>query len=176
MQHLLEIVDCFLFPRGFDYEVNEKGLLKTITPCQCLPKTENTSLAISGIQFSCPTGWVDEVSEEVIWLCVRCSFCHLRHCNMQYAWLTEKRGRDLSQRRMSSEPNRWPLQGRKVGDPAQIFRYIEVSFTRIGFLLPPASRILYPTLLSIEIPYSPQRLFVDRMEKLTVELLLVEYL
>ena len=41
------------------------------------------------------------------------------------------------------------------------------------FLLPASC---YPTQLSIENPYSPQRLFVDRMEKLIVELLLVEYL
>ena len=157
----------FLFPRGFDYEVNEKGLLEAITPCQCLPKTENTSLAISGIQFSCPAGWVDQVSEKVIqsWLCVRCSFCHLRHLCMA---LTEKRGRDLSQWRMSCEPNWWSLQRRKVTDPR--FWYLtqmdkSISDLRIPlrfldtlkfplhdldcFLLP-ASR--YPTLLNKENP------------------------
>jgi len=50
--------------RGFDYVVNEKGLLKSISPCQCLPKTEGTSLAVSGIQFACPTGKADPVSAE----------------------------------------------------------------------------------------------------------------
>ena len=52
--------------RGFDYVVNEKGLLKSISPCQCLTKTEGTSLAVSGIQFACPAGKADPVSEEVI--------------------------------------------------------------------------------------------------------------
>ena len=54
------------FHRGFDYKVNKKGLLKSISPCQCLPKTEGTSLAVSGIQFACPTGKADPVSEEVM--------------------------------------------------------------------------------------------------------------
>ena len=55
----------FVFLRGFDYQVNERGLLQSISPCQCLPRTENTSLALSGIQFACPVGKVDPVSGEV---------------------------------------------------------------------------------------------------------------
>ena len=164
MQHLLEIVDWFLFPRGFDYEVNEKGLLKAITPCQCLPKTENTSLAISGIQFSCPAGWVDLVSEEVTWLLYDVVFVI---CDI--AWLTEKRGRDLCQWRMSCEPNWWSLQGRKVTDPrfwwylTQMDKSISDRRIPLRFLdtlkfplhdldcfLLPASR--YPTLLNKENP------------------------
>merc|ERR1712107_665011 len=50
--------------RGFDYQVNEKGLLQSISSCQCLPRTENTSLALSGIQFSCPAGTADTLSGE----------------------------------------------------------------------------------------------------------------
>jgi len=50
--------------RGFDYQVNERGLLQSISPCQCLPRTENTSLALSGIQFSCPAGTADTLSGE----------------------------------------------------------------------------------------------------------------
>ena len=55
------------FLRGFDYVVNSKGLLKSISPCQCLPKTEGTSLAISGIQFACPVGKLDPVSAKVVY-------------------------------------------------------------------------------------------------------------
>ena len=64
--------------------VNSKGLLKSISPCQCLPKTEGTSLAISGIQFACPAGKLAFVSAKVVCLeflkrkrviCVFCYFC-----------------------------------------------------------------------------------------------------
>jgi len=41
---------------GFEYEVNEDGLLRSISPCQCLPHTNGTGFSLTGIQFQCPTG------------------------------------------------------------------------------------------------------------------------
>merc|ERR1712130_82270 len=49
---------------GFEYEVNEDGLLKSISPCQCLPNTNGTGFSITGIQFGCPTGQAVPATQE----------------------------------------------------------------------------------------------------------------
>merc|ERR1712130_819071 len=57
---------------GFEYEVNEDGLLKSISPCQCLPNTNGTGFSVTGIQFGCPAGQVvpDTEEESGISLCL----------------------------------------------------------------------------------------------------------
>ena len=57
----------FDIPSGFDYELNEDGLLKSMSPRQFLPRTEDTSLVVSGIQFAFPAGKADPISGEVIY-------------------------------------------------------------------------------------------------------------
>jgi len=49
---------------GFEYEVNEDGLLKSISPCQCLPNTNETGFSLTGIQFQCPTGQAVPATQE----------------------------------------------------------------------------------------------------------------
>ena len=57
----------FDIPSGFDYQLNEDGLLKSMSPRQFLPRTEDTSLVVSGIQFAFPAGKADPISGEVIY-------------------------------------------------------------------------------------------------------------
>jgi len=49
---------------GFEYEVNEDGLLMSISPCQCLPHTNGTGFSLTGMQFQCPTGQAVPATQE----------------------------------------------------------------------------------------------------------------
>ena len=62
--------DQFFFLSGFEYEVNEDGLLKSISPCQCLPNTNETGFSLTGIQFQCPTGQAVPATQEVIFFLI----------------------------------------------------------------------------------------------------------